>query len=243
MAARTNSSWAPRGPRNRSRSNLRMRLRCANRISIFLRGINERSGNVPGILVDVARDLARWCLWAALRLEWAYAAIAPAVTIQKRLVIVHRAARPELLSARAVVEIACRVILKVAAREGAIVSLRLVVHRLLLDQPVQHRSRPVGGIGREPLRLETEALRSLTMPDHRNYSSGCRTDVNRFSGWGLLAIVSRILHAIFQSKPEPRGISDARRTAIALAARRLFQNAFTQPAAGIGTRPSCSSNA
>src|SRR5258708_11423422 len=29
---------------------------------------------------------------------------------------------------------------------------------LLLDQPVQHRSRPVCGIGREPLRLETEAL-------------------------------------------------------------------------------------
>src|SRR5579859_3094310 len=32
----------------------------------------------------------------------------------------------------------------------------------LLDQPVQHRSRPVGGIGRKPLRLEAEALlRSL----------------------------------------------------------------------------------
>ena|ERR1700756_2588885 len=92
-------------------------------------GTNERSGNVPGMLVDVARDLARWFLWAALRFEWAYAAVAPAGTIQKRLVIVHRAARPELLSARAVVEVACRVILKVAAREGAIVSLRLVVHR------------------------------------------------------------------------------------------------------------------
>src|SRR4029077_20760562 len=103
-------------------------------------------------------------LWAALRFEWAYTAVAPAGTIQKRLVIVHCATRPELLSARAVVEVASRVILKVAAREGAIVSLRLVVHRnmwrdaLLLDQPVQHRSRPVGGIGRKPLRLETEAL-------------------------------------------------------------------------------------
>src|ERR1700722_5458963 len=33
---------------------------------------------------------------------------------------------------------------------------------LLLDQPVQHRSGPVGGIGRKPLRLEAEALlRSL----------------------------------------------------------------------------------
>jgi hypothetical protein len=37
MAARTNSSWAPCGPRSRSRPSLRMRFRCANRISIFLR--------------------------------------------------------------------------------------------------------------------------------------------------------------------------------------------------------------
>src|SRR3954453_1330710 len=29
---------------------------------------------------------------------------------------------------------------------------------LLLAQPFQHRSRPVSGIGRKPLRLETEAL-------------------------------------------------------------------------------------
>jgi hypothetical protein len=29
---------------------------------------------------------------------------------------------------------------------------------LLLDQPVQHRSRPVSGIGRKPIRLEAEAL-------------------------------------------------------------------------------------
>ena len=90
---------------------------------------NERPGDVAGMLMDVARNLARWFLWAALRFEWAYAAVAPAGTIQKRVVIVHCATRPELLSAWAVVEVAGRVILKVAAREGAIVSLRLVVHR------------------------------------------------------------------------------------------------------------------
>ena len=43
MAARTNSSWAPRGPRSRSRSSLRMRLRSANRISIFLRARRDFS--------------------------------------------------------------------------------------------------------------------------------------------------------------------------------------------------------
>jgi len=36
-AARMNSSWAPVGPFNLSRSSLRMRLRCANSISTFLR--------------------------------------------------------------------------------------------------------------------------------------------------------------------------------------------------------------
>ncbi len=32
-------------------------------------GASERSGNVSGMLVDVARDLASWFLWAALRFE------------------------------------------------------------------------------------------------------------------------------------------------------------------------------
>ncbi len=61
-----------------------------------------------------------------------------------------------------VADVVCRIISKVAAREGAILSF--VVHRnmwgdaLLLDQPVRYRSRPAGGIGREPVRLQTEAL-------------------------------------------------------------------------------------
>ena len=37
VAARVNSSWTPHGPRNRSRPSPRMRLRCANSISTFLR--------------------------------------------------------------------------------------------------------------------------------------------------------------------------------------------------------------
>ena len=35
----------------------------------------ERPGNVPGVFVDVARDLARWVFRTALRLEWAYIAV------------------------------------------------------------------------------------------------------------------------------------------------------------------------
>src|SRR6516164_8933599 len=41
VAARMNSSRAPFGPRKRKRSSLRMRLRCANSISIFLRSRRE----------------------------------------------------------------------------------------------------------------------------------------------------------------------------------------------------------
>jgi hypothetical protein len=36
-------------------------------------GASERPGNVSGMLMDVARDLALWFLWAALRFELALA--------------------------------------------------------------------------------------------------------------------------------------------------------------------------
>ena len=114
--------------------------------------------------MDVARDLARWIFWTALRFEWAYIAVELTGAIQQRLALVHGAARSELLPARAVVDVAGRIISKVAAREGAVISLRLVENRnmrrdaLLLDQPVQHRSRPISGISDEPLWLETKAL-------------------------------------------------------------------------------------
>src|SRR3954467_8438598 len=34
-------------------------------------GASERPGNVSRVFMDVARDLARWILWTALRFEWA----------------------------------------------------------------------------------------------------------------------------------------------------------------------------
>ena len=48
-------------------------------------GASERPGDVAGVLMDVARDLARWLLRAALRLEWAHIAVELACAIQKRL--------------------------------------------------------------------------------------------------------------------------------------------------------------
>src|SRR5882672_3270822 len=91
-------------------------------------GTSERPGDVSGVLMDVARDLARWVFRTALRFERAYVAVELAGTIQKRLALVHSATRPEPLSAWAVVDVIGRVISKVAAREGAVIPLRFVEH-------------------------------------------------------------------------------------------------------------------
>src|SRR5215216_2960182 len=138
--------------------------------------------------MDVARDLVRWVFWTALGFEWAYIAVELACAIQKRLALMHGTARAKPLPAWAVVNVACRIVSKVATREGAIVPLRFVEHgdmwrdAFLLDQPVQHRSCPVSGISNKPLRLETEALfRSL---DH----SLCRADFGLANGAGGLDV-------------------------------------------------------
>src|SRR4030095_4494771 len=54
-------------------------------------GASARPCNVPGMLMDIARDLARWFLWAALRFERAYIAVELAGTIQQRLALMHGA--------------------------------------------------------------------------------------------------------------------------------------------------------
>ncbi|MET4486109.1 hypothetical protein ABIA94_001668 [Bradyrhizobium sp. LA7.1] len=63
-------------------------------------GASERPGDVPGVLMYVARDLARWFFWTALRFKRACVAVELARTIQKRFDPVHGAARPEPLSGR-----------------------------------------------------------------------------------------------------------------------------------------------
>ena len=104
-------------------------------------GASERPRNVPGMFMDIARDLARWFLWAALRFEWANVAVELACAIQQRLSLVHGAARPKSLSARAVVDVVGRVISKVAAREGAIIPLRFVEHRDMRRDPFSSTSQ------------------------------------------------------------------------------------------------------
>src|SRR5437879_1644152 len=76
----------------------------------------------------------------------------------------HGAAGSKFLSRRTMVGVSLGIVSEIAAREGAILSRRLVDDRdvrrdlLVLDEPVQHRRRSVGGIRNEPLRLETKAL-------------------------------------------------------------------------------------
>src|SRR5450432_1651653 len=100
-------------------------------MSRFLKalGASERPGNVPGVFMDIARDLARWFLRTALRFERACIAVELAGAIQKRLALMHGTTRAEPLPAGAVVDVAGRIISKVAAREGAIIPLRPVEHR------------------------------------------------------------------------------------------------------------------
>src|SRR6202011_5050117 len=163
------ASWATKSKPTKPQDALKMREPHLNLLALTSRllkpfGASERPGNVAGMLMDIARDLARWFFWTALRFERTYIAVELAGAIQKRLALMHGATRPKPLPAWAVGKVACRVISKVAPREGAIIPLRLIEHRdmwrdaLLLDQPVQHRSCPVSGIADKPLRLEAEVL-------------------------------------------------------------------------------------
>src|SRR4051812_28164655 len=114
----------------------------------------------------------------------------------------HRAARSEQLAAWAVIDIGCRIKAEVGTREGAVLPVGPVKHRdmwcdaLLLDKPIQHRSRTVSGIARKPFRLETEAL--LCSVDH----GPGRADLSLANGAG----VSKKCWSLVRSGPLRRGI-------------------------------------
>src|SRR5918996_1379286 len=121
----------------------------------LLEGVSadERSGDIACMLVNVAWNFSGRLLRTAPGLEGALVAIEFARAIEKRLALMHGAARSELLAARTVVDVVLGVISKVAAREGAVVALRLVkdgnvrCDLLFLDQPIEHRRRAVSRIG------------------------------------------------------------------------------------------------
>src|ERR1700730_18624869 len=117
------ASWATKSKPTKPQDALKMREPHLNLLALTSRllkpfGASERPGNVAGMLMDIARDLARWFFWTALRFERTYIAVELAGAIQKRLALMHGATRPKPLPAWAVVKVACRVISKVAPREG-----------------------------------------------------------------------------------------------------------------------------
>src|SRR5205085_1990716 len=128
-------------------------------------------GDIAGALVDAARDPAEWCLRAASGLELALGAVSEAAAVEDRVPGIDAACRRQRLALRAGIRVGALVVAEVLSGEGPIFTLGPVengdvrCYLLLLNQPVQHRGRSVGGIGGEALRLETEALFGTL--DHR----------------------------------------------------------------------------
>src|SRR5688572_667270 len=120
--------------------------------------------------MNVAGDLSRWLLGAAAHLERTDIAIAFGGSIEQRLVVVNRATCSEHFVVRADVDASALLPLEVGPREGAVLALGLVddgnVRRNLplLNEPIEHGSRAVGRVGRQPVGLQAKAL--LRAVDH-----------------------------------------------------------------------------
>src|SRR6476620_1028624 len=127
-------------------------------------GPGKGSGDIAGRLVDTAGNLAGRSIGTASSLQRARGAVPRAAAIKKRGPVIHKgAARRQGLPAWADIGVGARVVVELLAREGTVLSLGLVddgdVRRdlLVFDQPVQHRRRSIGGVRREPLRLEPKS--------------------------------------------------------------------------------------
>ena len=177
VAARVNSSRAPVGPRNRSRSSLRMRLRCANSISLagptrgaFLPRPCDLACHIASPLIDRARHLPRCLLGAASGFEGASIAIALAGDVKHRCAIVHqRSSRCEDLAAGTAADVTCVVIDEVLARECPVRAGRLVEHRnvwldpVLVRQSAEHFGRAIPAVAEGPSRISNRS----SVPSHK----------------------------------------------------------------------------
>lgn len=130
--------------------------------------LGQSASNVTGFLVDATLQPAERRLWAALRLQRAATAVAHAGPIKKCLAVVDQPARRrESLAGWAGVKVALLIERKIVPTEGPVLAFRLVDYRdvrrnlLVVDEPIEVRSRAVGGIGRQALGFEIEAVRSI----------------------------------------------------------------------------------
>src|SRR5262249_24195498 len=141
--------------------------------------VGQCSGYVASILVDARWDSTQWHVWTTLLLERALATINHAGAIQEGLPVVDQlAGRRENLACWTGVSVALLVKREVFPTEGSVLAIRLVDHRdvgcdlLVLDQPVEGRSRTIGRISRKPRRLNVEALLSTLDHDLRRADFG-----------------------------------------------------------------------
>ena len=132
VAASRNSSRAPLGPRSRNRPSRRIRLRCANSISMRLRSLfdcsNARAGHGAGdvscALIYASRNLASRRVGATPVLVFTWIAIEGAASVKQRRSVVHeRAGCCQRLASRTNVDIGVLIETEVVTREGPIASL------------------------------------------------------------------------------------------------------------------------
>ena len=152
-AARWNSSRALHGPRNLRRSSFRMRLRCANSISTFLRSrletsqasVFERSRARSRAPSWIERGTRRCGSLGQQRGFNAQALQSYLLAIVKRRSAVHgRAAGVHRLAARTADDVAHGVVAELVAVERSVIARRPVEHgdvrldALLVHQPGEH---------------------------------------------------------------------------------------------------------
>ena len=104
------------------------------------------------------------CLWKAPGLKVAVGTVEQTAAVENCIPCIDPARGCQAFPGWADIGIGAFVIAEVLPREGPILALGPVEDGdvrgdlLLLDEPVQHRRRPVGGIAREPLRPEAESF-------------------------------------------------------------------------------------
>src|ERR1700730_6706059 len=122
------------------------------------------SCDIAGVLMDIARDLARIGRGAALRSYWAHVAVPLRGAVQQRASVVHGAAGLKQFPIWADVGPALPVPVEIRTGEDAVLPIALLPHRdvrddfLLLDQPAEELARPIGRVRGEPPRPQIEAL-------------------------------------------------------------------------------------
>src|SRR5262249_26265299 len=127
-------------------------------------GFAEGTSNVAGLLVDAARNLPRRLLRAASHLERAHTTIERTRPVEQLLVIHDLARGGERLAGGTGVDVTRLVEREVFSRKNAILTLGFIDDGnvrgdlLLANDPVEHRGRPIGGVGCKPFGLQAKAL-------------------------------------------------------------------------------------